>query len=71
MDAPRWQIMEGLKVRVEAGFKKNTIETLIQKGHNVSEGHFMQFGGSQLIYKLEDGYLGASDPRKDGQAVGF
>jgi len=24
-----------------------------------------------IIYKLEDGYLAASDPRKDGQAVGF
>jgi gamma-glutamyltranspeptidase/glutathione hydrolase len=71
LDAPRWQVMEGIKVRLEAGFEKNTIETLIQKGHNVSEGHFMEFGGSQLIYRLEDGYLGASDPRKDGQAVGF
>jgi len=26
---------------------------------------------TQLIYKLEEGYLGASDWRKDGQAVGY
>jgi gamma-glutamyltranspeptidase len=24
-----------------------------------------------LIYRLEDGYVAASDPRKDGQAVGY
>jgi gamma-glutamyltranspeptidase/glutathione hydrolase len=29
------------------------------------------FGGGQLIYRLADGYAAASDPRKDGQAVGF
>ena len=29
-------------------------------------------GGAQLIYRLDDGaYLAGSDPRKDGQAVGF
>jgi gamma-glutamyltranspeptidase len=29
-----------------------------------------RFGGGQLIYKLDDGYCGASDWRKDGQAAG-
>ncbi len=29
------------------------------------------FGGAQLIYRLPDGYVAASDPRKDGQAVGY
>ena len=32
-------------------------------------GHF---GGGQVIYRRPDGTLvGGSDPRKDGQAVGF
>jgi gamma-glutamyltranspeptidase/glutathione hydrolase len=31
----------------------------------------MEFGSAQLIYKLDDGYLAASEPRRDGQAVGF
>jgi gamma-glutamyltranspeptidase/glutathione hydrolase len=31
----------------------------------------MQYGSAQLIYKLSDGYLAASEPRRDGQAVGF
>ena len=30
------------------------------------------FGGAQIVYRLETGYyLAASDPRKDGQAVGY
>jgi gamma-glutamyltranspeptidase/glutathione hydrolase len=29
------------------------------------------FGGAQLIHKLDDGYCGASDHRKDGGAIGF
>ena len=29
------------------------------------------FGGAQIIYRLTDGYCAASDPRKDGQAVGY
>ena len=28
------------------------------------------FDGAQAIFKLPDGYCAASDPRKDGQAVG-
>ena len=31
--------------------------------------HF--FGGAQAIYKLKNGYLGASDHRREGHAVGF
>jgi len=30
------------------------------------------FGGAQLVARLENGaYAAGSDPRKDGQAVGF
>ena len=29
------------------------------------------YGGAQLILKLEQGYCGASDHRKDGLAVGY
>jgi hypothetical protein len=30
----------------------------------------MDFGCSQLILRLEDGYVGASDARRDSLAVG-
>jgi gamma-glutamyltranspeptidase/glutathione hydrolase len=32
---------------------------------------YNQFGCAQLIWKLDAGYFTASDPRRDGQAVGF
>ena len=33
----------------------------------------MDFGSAQLIWKMDNGggYFAASDPRRDGQAVGF
>ena len=71
IDAPRWRIMQGLQLNLEPGFSKETQEQLKQLGHQTYNGHFFEFGGAQVIYKLENGYLAASDPRKDGQAVGY
>lgn len=73
-DAPRWQVMGGLKVAVERGFGADVLDELSARGHQLSESGpqaSFAFGGAQLIYRLEDGYLAASDHRKDGQAVGF
>ncbi|MCK4285202.1 MAG: gamma-glutamyltransferase family protein, partial [Candidatus Lokiarchaeota archaeon] len=71
IDAPRWRLLNGRDVILESGFKNTIYEGLSKLGHIVSKDHFYKFGGAQLIYKLDDGYLGASDWRKDGQAVGF
>ena len=30
-----------------------------------------EFGGAQLVYRVDDGYCAASDHRNDGPAVGF
>jgi gamma-glutamyltranspeptidase/glutathione hydrolase len=72
-DGPRYRIVEGLRVNVESGFSRETLAELERRGHEIVEliEGYMDFGSAQLIYKLEDGYLGASDPRRDGQAVGF
>ncbi len=70
-DAPRWQVMEGATVGVEAGFEVATLAALAERGHQMSELPAIMFGGAQLIYRLEGGYLAASDHRKDGQAVAF
>jgi hypothetical protein len=32
---------------------------------------YNQFGSCQATWRLGDGYVAASDPRRDGQAVGF
>jgi gamma-glutamyltranspeptidase/glutathione hydrolase len=70
-DAPRWRVESDLKVKLENKFDKNIVNNLKDLGHEVSTSHYIDFGGAQIIYKLNDGYLGASEPRKDGQAVGF
>ncbi len=70
-DAPRWCIMGGLGVNVENPMNQAVFEGLSRLGHKLIHGPRILFGGAQMIYKLEDGYLAASDHRKDGQAVGF
>lgn len=70
-DAPRWRVDGGRTVSIEAGFDAKVIEELKQRGHDIRIAPSAEFGGAQLIYKLDDGYLAASDHRKDGQALGF
>lgn len=71
-DAPRWQVFSGLKVGIEEGFGAEVLDGLRSRGHDVElHPRSTPFGGAQLIYRLEEGYLAASEPRKEGQAVGF
>ena len=70
-DAPRWQVFGGRRVACEAGIAPEVIEDLRGRGHDLSVEAPTLFGGAQMIYRLEDGYCAASEPRKDGQAAGF
>lgn len=72
-DAPRWRIDTGVRVGIEQGVAPATIAALRDRGHDLVEaGRWStDFGRAQLIYKMEDGYLAASERRTDGQAVGF
>ena len=72
-DGPRFRVVQGLDVSVEEGrFPAATLEELQRRGHRiVNVDDYNQFGSAQLIWKLEGGYFTASDPRRDGQAVGF
>jgi gamma-glutamyltranspeptidase / glutathione hydrolase len=72
-DAPRWQVFDGEHVGIEQGIAPSVIDTLKKRGHKIQIADFMAppYGGGQLIYRLENGYCAASEPRKDGQAVGF
>jgi gamma-glutamyltranspeptidase/glutathione hydrolase len=71
IDAPRWRIMGGFQVSLEPEFNDDLFKGLVKLGHETTKGHYFDFGGAQIIYKLDEGYLGASDPRKDGYAAGF
>ena len=73
-DAPRWRVLGGRQVAVEPAFPAKTRAALAALGHELIleplEHHFA-FGGSQAILRVAGGYVAGSDPRKDGQAVGF
>ena len=71
-DAPRWYLSEDSSLAIEPGFGPSIVNELQRRGHCLSpHAPASLFGGAQMIYCLPDGYCAASDPRKDGQAVGF
>lgn len=73
-DAPRWQVLQGREVAVEQGFDQATLADLSARGHVLAKApteESFRFGGAQLAWLSDSGYIAASDPRKDGQAVGF
>jgi gamma-glutamyltranspeptidase/glutathione hydrolase len=74
VDAPRWRHLAGRKVAIEPGFGESVLAALRELGHDVqieAPNETFGFGGAQLVHRIAGGYVGASDPRKDGQAVGF
>ena len=76
-DAPRWRFNQGLEINVERHMPAATLQALLALGHQVVglEDSYMDFGAGQFIWRLGDpaveGYVAASDPRRDGAAVGF
>lgn len=74
VDAPRWRVLDGLRVAIERGYPERTLAELERRGHMlepVAPDKSFSFGGAQLALATSAGYVAASDPRKDGQAVGF
>ena len=76
-DAPRWKVGSGLSVDFESTMAPALVTDLTALGHRfeVAPDAYMDFGSGQFIWKLaedlEDGYVAASDSRRDGQAVGY
>ncbi len=70
MEAPR-AFADGGVLKVERGYNAEVMQTLSDLGHKV-EVPETPLGGSQAIRIHENGVLeGASDPRKDGCAIGY
>jgi len=75
-DAPRWRVAEG-RVYVEAGFDATTAQGLAALGHDVGafSDSYQDFGAGQFIWRLgepaREGYVCASDPRRDGLVAGY
>jgi gamma-glutamyltranspeptidase / glutathione hydrolase len=76
-DAPRWRFDGGLSVEVEPEMNRDTVAGLIALGHRIEPkfDSYMDLGAGQFIWRLGDpaveGYVAASDPRRDGLAAGF
>jgi len=71
-DGPRFRWVQGLRVAFESGIPRETLDELRRRGHQpVVVDDYHRFGSCQAVWRLDDGYLAASDPRRDGQAVGF
>ncbi|HZU45858.1 MAG TPA: gamma-glutamyltransferase [Mycobacterium sp.] len=71
-DGPRFRWVQGMQVCCERGFPQSTLDELKRRGHHlVTVDDYNQFGSCQAIWRLDDGYLAVSDPRRDGQAAGF
>ncbi len=76
-DAPRWKVNRGLAVDIEDTMEAAVVSDLASRGHEIAkvDDPYMDFGAGQFIWRLsdnlEDGYVAASDSRRDGAAVGF
>jgi gamma-glutamyltranspeptidase/glutathione hydrolase len=76
-DAPRWRYNAGLEINVESAMNAQTVQGLQQRGHKVDviNDSYQDFGAGQFIWRAGDpakeGYIVASDARRDGQAAGF
>ncbi len=76
-DAPRWKWNQGLDVELEPGMDATSCAELERRGHRLvqAQDSYMDFGSGQFIWRLGDprleGYVAASDSRRDGQAGGF
>ena len=76
-DAPRWRYNAGLEINVESHFRADTLQALQSRGHRVEviNDSYQDFGAGQFIWRAGDpkveGYVVASDARRDGLAAGF
>ncbi len=76
-DAPRWKVATGRAIDFEHTMAPGLVAGLRALGHEAeaTRDPYMDFGSGQFIWRLSDdpldGYVAASDSRRDGQAVGF
>jgi gamma-glutamyltranspeptidase/glutathione hydrolase len=73
LDAPRWKVNAGGSVDLEGSASHELRAGLIGLGHAMEAvpDAYMDFGAGQFIVRADDGFVAASDPRRDGQASGF
>jgi gamma-glutamyltranspeptidase/glutathione hydrolase len=72
IEAPRFRYISGNQVLMEDAMTGAVISRLIERGHRRG-GESLSMGGGQaiMINPANGTLMGASDPRKDGMALGY
>jgi gamma-glutamyltranspeptidase/glutathione hydrolase len=73
IEAPRYRYLAGTRVLFEDAMTEPVIMSLIERGHHRGSQAGASMGGGQAIM-IDPGsgtLMGASDPRKDGMALGY
>jgi gamma-glutamyltranspeptidase/glutathione hydrolase len=73
VDAPRWKVDAHGCIDLERSAPASLRAGLAALGHRLqaADDSYMDFGAGQFVVRGEAGYVVGSDPRRDGQAVGF
>ena len=73
IEAPRYRYLSGNRVLLEDEIGEPVIKRLVDRGHRrVSEAGLSMGGGQAIVIDPASRTLmGASDPRKDGLALGY
>jgi gamma-glutamyltranspeptidase/glutathione hydrolase len=73
ISAPRFNHIDGLKVGLEPEIPQASKDELSRRGHQIVGGNPESFGGAHaIVIDPESGaFIGGSDPRKGGCALGF
>jgi gamma-glutamyltranspeptidase/glutathione hydrolase len=71
--APRFNHIDGSKVGLESEIAQSVKNELTRRGHQIVGGNPESFGGAHaiLIQPESGAFIGGSDPRKGGCALGF
>ncbi|WP_324761153.1 gamma-glutamyltransferase [Haloarcula montana] len=71
VEQPRWRYKANGRLALEEGLAGRVGSKLSSRGHDVEVLPFGAFGGGQLARYDEGTLSAATDPRKDGNAIGF
>jgi gamma-glutamyltranspeptidase / glutathione hydrolase len=70
LDAPRLRFVGGRRVLAERGYDPAVVAELGRRGHEIGVLERFPAGGAQAVLRENSLLYGASDPRKDGCALG-
>lgn len=73
LDAPRWQWVNGKKIKVEHHFPRHIAQKLSRMGHQIEVSlDSGSFGRGQLIWQKHGGsYVAGTEPRTDGSIASY